>query len=89
MKKSNVPKKVSKAWHMPNVLKKIDIFGVPLQAFNLKGETVIHTLTGGICTFLILIIMIAYGSLKFIHLKDKRNPEIIQVTEKGVFDSSH
>ena len=89
MKKSNAPVKVSKSWHMPNVLKKIDIFGEPLPGFNLKGDTAIPTLTGGICTFLILIIFIAYGSLKFIHLKDKRNPEIIQVTEKGVFDSSH
>ena len=89
MKKSNVPKKVSKAWHMPNVLKKIDIFGEPLQAFNLKGETVITTLTGGISTFIILIIFIAYGSLKAIHLKEKKNPDILSLTEKGVFDSSH
>ena len=86
-KKSNAPSKVSTAWHMPNVLKKIDIFGEPLPGFNVKGETAIPTLTGGICTFLIIIIFISYGSLKFIHLMEKRNPQVIQVTERGVFGS--
>ena len=69
--------KVGKSWYMPNVLKKIDIFGQPLPAFNLKGQTEIPTLTGGLCTFIIFCVFIAYGSLKFVHLIEKRNPTII------------
>ena len=77
MMKKRAHSKVSKSWHMPNVLKRIDKFGEPLPAFNVKGEMEVTTLTGGIVTFLIYIIFIAYGSLKFIHLIEKRNPQII------------
>ena len=72
---------------MPNGLKKIDLFAQPLPAFNLKGETTVPTLTGGICTFLIICLFLTYGGLKFIHLMEKHNPQIIQVTELDVFDS--
>ena len=78
---------MSKSWYMSNVLKKIDLFGRPLPSFNLKGETVIPTLTGGICTFLFICLLLAYGSLKFIDLIEKRNPQINIVTEQDVFNS--
>ena len=86
MKKSHAPTKVSKSWHMRNVLKKIDVFGEPLPAFNVKGETVITTLTGGIVTFLMIIIFLTYGSLKFIDLIENPNPLIVEVTENDVFE---
>ena len=85
--KPTTSSKVGKSWYMPNVLKKIDIFGQPLPTFNLKGETAIPTLTGGIVTFLILIVFLAYSCLKFLHLINKHNPTIIENTEKDVFGS--
>ena len=86
-KKGVTPSKVSKSWYMPNVLKKLDIFGQSVPSFNLKGENNIPTLTGGVGTFLIICVFLAYGSLKFTHLMEKRNPQIIGVTEQGIFDS--
>ena len=66
---------------MRGVLKKVDVFGEALPTFNLKGETHVNTMTGGLCTFLIIIICLAYGCLKFIHLVDKVNPSVSEITE--------
>ena len=87
--KRNAHSKISKSWYLPNVIKKIDMFGQPVPTFNLKGEKAISTIVGGICTFLIICVSLAYGSLKFVHLMEKRNPQIIQVTEKNFFGSDH
>ena len=66
---------------MRSVLHKADIFGEPLPTFNLKGETHVNTITGGLCTFFIIITCLAYGSLKFVHLIDKTNPQLSEIIE--------
>ena len=80
-KKSSAAFKVGKSLFMQNFLKRIDIFGQSLPTFNLKGETTVPTLTGGLCTFLIICVFLTYGSLKFVHLIEKHNPQFSQVTE--------
>ena len=45
-------------------------------------------MTGGIFTVIIVAILLSYGGLKFMHLIDKNNPTISEVTEKAVYDSS-
>ena len=73
---------------MHSLLKRIDVFGKPLPTFNMNGDTQVHTMTGGLLTFFITIIILTYGTLKFIHLVDKHNPNVSEVMEKSVFDSS-
>ena len=70
------------------MLERIDVFGKPLPAFNLGGEDTVHTLTGGIFTFIIILILVTYGGLKFVHLIERHNPLVSEVTEKAFYDSS-
>ena len=44
-------------------------------------------MTGGLCTFAILVICLAYGALKFAHLMNKYNPDVAEVTDPFVFTS--
>ena len=55
-------------WNFNAWLKKFDVFAKPLPSFNLKGEVTVPTITGGIFTFFIIIIVMAYGTIKLIHL---------------------
>ena len=66
--------KARKSWYMQNFFKKIDIFGKPLPSFNLKGETKVPTLAGGLVTFMIICVFLTYGCLKFFHLIERANP---------------
>lgn len=74
-------------FHFKTVLKRIDLFGMPLPAFNLQGETVIRTKTGGIVTCIIMIILLAYGSFKLMQVFDPERPQVTYYTEKVAFDS--
>ena len=76
------------SWKIGSFLERNDLFGEPLPAFNIKGETTVNTVTGGILSVILVVILLAYGGLKFLHLYDKHNPQISEVTEKGVLDSS-
>ena len=62
------------SWHLNSLLTNIDVFGKPLPAFNLKGKPIVHTMTGGIVTFTIVVIMVIYASIKLIQLFDRHNP---------------
>ena len=69
-----------------SLLKKIDQFGEPLPVFNLNGEKKVHTITGGVVSVAITMIILCYGVLKFIHLITKHNSNVASVLETGVFD---
>ena len=71
---------------MQSLLQRIDIFGSSLPAFNLKGQTMVHTISGGVATFLVIVVMLIYGSIKIIHLFSKHNPNVVSVYEKNYFD---
>lgn len=57
-------------------MKSLDIFGVPIPSFNLKGKMTVQTGIGGVVSFFIMLIMVLYASLKFIHLIEKENPNV-------------
>ena len=76
----------TKGMRMANLLKKIDQFGRPLPSFNLNGETEAHTVTGGLVTFTIIVIILSYGSLKLDHLINNHNANVTSVLETDVFD---
>ena len=46
------------------------------------------TITGGLLSFLVGIIFFIYATLKLSHLLDKYNPNISEVKEQNIYDSS-
>ena len=75
-----------KGLRLSSLLEKIDQFGRPLPAFNLNGEKKVHTVTGGLATFAIIIIILCYGTLKFYHLITNHNANVTSVLETDAFD---
>ena len=66
----------------------MDIFGVDLPTFNIKGESKVMTVAGGLLSFFVGVIFFIYGSLKLSHLLDKYNPAISEIKEFNFYDSS-
>lgn len=62
------------SWHIKNLVKGMDTFANEIPAFNLKGETKVKTLFGGLVTAGILLVVLTYALMKAIHLVDRRNP---------------
>ena len=86
-KKGNNPYNIEKSFFMQSFIKRIDIFGKSVPTFNLKGENTVQTLTGGLFTFFMLCVFFTYGCLKFVHLMERHNPQLSQVTQEDVFNS--
>ena len=61
-----------------NVLLRADLLGKSLPQFNLKGETSVNTLIGGVLSILILCQVIGYGTIKAIELTSRNNPSIVE-----------
>ena len=66
----------------------MDWFGSEIPSFNLKGETRITTLFGGMMTALIMILSLGYAILKGIHLIHRTNPTINTYPIPSHFDIS-
>ena len=71
---------------MGRVLPKIDTFGANIPTFNLRGKTQVHTLAGGVLTFVITVIMLVYATIKLLQLATKDNPTVSEFTETSFFD---
>ena len=65
----------------------MDLFGVDLPTFNIKGESKVATVTGGLLSFFVGVVFFIYGSLKLSHLMDKYNPNISEVKEQNFYNS--
>ena len=52
-------------WHISSILRKIDRFGKPIPAFNMKGKDQIKTVIGGIMTTAIITLTLGYFVIKF------------------------
>ena len=74
--------------NVPSVFKRMDIFGVDIPTFNIKGETKVMTVSGGLLSLLVGVVFFIYGSLKLSHLLDKYNPSISEIKEFNFYDSS-
>ena len=61
-------------WKFGTVVTSIDGCGADVPSFNLKGETKVNTLFGGIVTALILLLTLGYSILKAIQLTSRSNP---------------
>ena len=58
----------------------VDIFGKEVPGFNIKGEHHMSTAVGGIMTFLLLMLSLCYAIIKVIHLVNKTNPVMSELT---------
>ena len=74
--------------NVPSVMKRMDIFGFDIPTFNIKGESKVMTVSGGLLSFLVGIVFLIYGSLKLSHLIDNHNPSIAEIKEFNFYDSS-
>ena len=54
------------SWHLHSLLRSFDIFGKPLPSFNLKGQSSVHTMIGGVVTFCIFVVILIYSTMKMI-----------------------
>ena len=69
-----------------NVLERLDMFGQLLPTFNIGGRQTVNTLVGGFMTVVIYTIVLAYGTIKFIELSTRANPNIAQFFKQDAFD---
>ena len=65
-------------WHFFNVFRNMDNFGKEVPAFNINGQTKVNTVVGGIISTCILTLVFIYAGIKFDHLVNRENPNIIE-----------
>ena len=66
----------------------LDIFGEPLPSFNVKGQSYVHTLVGGIMTILLVGTVLLYATIQLINLMNRRNPTMSQFIEEHYFNEN-
>ena len=59
-----------------NVLRRIDRFGEPIPAFNIKGKDKVTTAVGGIMSLIVIFITLSYLTTKLNSIVEKKNPII-------------
>jgi len=69
-------------------VKGLDGFGKELPAFNLRGETRITTVVGGLATLCVVVLTFSYAALKMIELAAGKNPTINDSKIDGFFATS-
>lgn len=79
-------KKLKRGLRMNTFLERFDSFGQALPVFNIKGTEKVSTLTGGISTVLIAVILLTYSSLKLLQLVSKENPNVSEVNELDYYN---
>jgi len=62
------------------------MFGANVPMFNIKGETQIHTHTGGCVSLIVIMTIVAYSAIKFGQLMSKHNPFISEITDRNFYD---
>ena len=55
---------VDSPWHITNILRRLDRFGQPIPAFNMKGKDSIKTVIGGVLTAAIITLTLGYFIIK-------------------------
>ena len=73
--------------YVTHSLKKLDLFGQPLPAFNLKGKSEVNTFCGSMVSLLLIYVVIMFGTLKLTHLLSHHGPTINTFMQKNAFTS--
>ena len=63
----------------------MDIFGVPLPSFNVKGKDKIQSAFGGIMTATVFILTLGYFITGFRNIADRENPILNQSTIQNYY----
>ena len=79
-------KKVS--WSLTYILEKIDLFKKDLPNFSLKGKQQIPSVTGGVSTAIIIVVMLTFALTKLDQLLKRDNPNVSTFTEELALGSS-
>ena len=64
----------------------MDVFGAPVPSFNIKGESYIGTITGGLCSILLGVIAVLFASLK-LQIMLSRSDTVTTITKRDGFNS--
>ncbi len=73
-------------WRMDRVIKNLDNFAKDVPSFNIKGESKVRTIFGGLMTGAVIIIALAYATLKMIDLIGRDYPNVNINTLPSYFD---
>ena len=57
-------------------LSSIDIYKRRMPMFNLRGKESVGSFCGGICTLMVLTVLLIFGVIKLNHLLSKYNPNV-------------
>ena len=78
------------AQSLRSLIRSADKFGAPVQ-LNLKGSTEYQTLTGGLCSILISIVVLQFSSIKILQLANYDNQSITKnsIYHEGQFQSAN
>ena len=69
------------------MLERIDMFGANLPMFNIEGRQKVSSVTGAICTIMLMCIFLMYASLKLVQMITKHNPQISELIETNFYSS--
>ena len=71
------------------MVESLDMFTQDLPGFNIKGRTKVASVCGAVMSLAIIVIMLLYATLKFIHLMSRVNPTINSFTQQNYFDATN
>ena len=74
-----------KACSVKNSIETFDMFGQKIPTFNLKGKDTVYTRAGAVISFMILIVLSLFASIKLIHLSERFNPNVSQLLVKDFY----
>ena len=69
-----------------NLFDKWDHFGIPVLSFTIDGKKTIGTSMGFICSIAFWVIVSMYSITRGIQLKDRKNPQISEITVENYYD---
>ena len=67
-------------------MRRFDLFGQHVPAFNIKGKEVVQTNSGAACSMILVAVVVLYALVKFIHLESKHNPNVTTNVEDWQFN---
>ena len=71
---------------LPTFIKQLDMYGLPMPGFNIEGEQVMTTNTGGVVSVMIIYVTLLFAILKFVNMLNKENPTVFSYFEPDAVD---
>ena len=68
---------VSQSSVLGQILKKLDYFGAPIPSLNISGHSTVKTKTGGLLSFIIILLTLGFALLKLQNLLHGKRPSLV------------